>query len=317
MNGRILWIHGMGPKPPPEHELARTWRALSEALWLDIPAEAYSIAYWADLRIPNSATPPSAVDQLLLSRLPVRQRAGLGWAVGGLGAYLHRPDLLLWNIIERLQRVVRLAFDRTEALGGARLDHVLDQLLGDMGPYLEDQTRAPILERMIARLDEERRLGPLCVISHSAGTVIALDAILKWGGEVDTFVTMGAPLGWEYVKDKLGSPAYPGNVRHWLNLFDRLDDVAIRDHVMAGVYPTVDGAHVVADHVVRDNYSSHGDRDPHNWFGYLSSPEVADVVGKFWLGRSTAIAPAKSGVPGWMGTAATEVASGAAVAASD
>ena len=193
MNGRIIWIHGMGPKPPPEHELARTWRALSEALWLDIPAEAYSIAYWADLRIPNSATPPSAVDQLLLSRLPVRQRAGLGWAVGGLGAYLHRPDLLLWNIIERLQRVVRLAFDRTEALGGARLDHVLDQLLGDMGPYLEDQTRAPILERMIARLDEERRLGPLCVISHSAGTVIALDAILKWGGDVDTFVTMGAP----------------------------------------------------------------------------------------------------------------------------
>ena len=59
MNGRILWIHGMGEKPPPERELARTWRALSEALWLDIPAEAYSIAYWADLRIPTNAGPPS------------------------------------------------------------------------------------------------------------------------------------------------------------------------------------------------------------------------------------------------------------------
>ena len=303
MNGRILWIHGMGEKPPPERELARTWRALSEALWLDIPAEAYSIAYWADLRIPTNAGPPSDADRSLLSRLPVRQRASLGWAVGGLGAYLHRPDLLLWNILERIRRVTRLALARTENLAGPRLDHVLDELLGDLGPYLEEQTRGPIMDRMIARLDEERKLGPLCVISHSAGTVVALDAILHWGGDVDTFVTMGAPLGWEYVKDKLGSPAFPSNVRHWLNLYDRLDDVAIRDHCMAAVYPTVTGARYVADHAVRDNYSSHGERDPHNWFGYLSSPEVADLVGKFWLGLSAGDSTTRSALPGWMVTA--------------
>ena len=41
MTGRILWIHGMGEKPPPERELARTWRAMSEALWVDVPADAY------------------------------------------------------------------------------------------------------------------------------------------------------------------------------------------------------------------------------------------------------------------------------------
>ena len=293
----------MGPKPSPEQEFARTWQALSDGLWLGVPADAYSIVYWADLRIPNASNPPLPADQSFALTLPVRQRASLGWAVGGLGAYRRRPDLLVWNIINRAQRLTRLALARAEAFGGAKLGHRLDQLIGDLGPYFEGQTRGPILERMIARLEEERRSGPLCVISHSAGTVIALDAILKWGGQVDTFVTMGAPLGWEYIKDKLGSPAYPSNVRHWLNLCDRLDDVAIRDHRLAGVYPTADGARLIADHVVRDNYGDTGERDPHHWFGYLSSPDVADLVGKFWLGLNSGVPATQTSVPGWMVTA--------------
>lgn len=301
MNGRIVWIHGMGPKPSPEAELTRTWRALTDGLWLGIPADAYSIIYWADLRVPGASS--ESADPSLVLRLPVRHRASLGWAAGGLGAYRRRPDLLVWNAIERVQRLARLALDRTEKFGGVRLSHKIDQLLGDLGPYFEGRTRNVILERMIARLEEESRLGPLCVISHSAGTVIALDAILQWGAEVDTFVTMGAPLGWEYIKDKLGSPAYPANVRHWLNLCDRVDDVAIRDHKLAGVYPTVEGARLIADHVVRDNYGDTGERDPHHWFGYLSSPDVADLVGKFWLGLNAGVPAMQTSAPDWMVTA--------------
>lgn len=303
MNGRIVWIHGMGPKPSAEEEQARTWQALADGLWLGVPADAYSIIYWADLRVASTSSDIGAGEPPLALRLPVRHRASLGWAAGGLGAYTRRPDLLLWNAIERLQRLARLGIDRAEARGGPRLAERIDHLLGDLGPYFGGRTRGLILERMVKGLDEEARKGPLCVISHSAGTVLALDAIIQWGGEVDTFVTMGAPLGWEYVREALGSPAYPPNVRHWINLCDRVDDVAIRDHRLAGVYPATSGARLIADHVVRDNYTDSGDRDPHHWFGYLSSPDVADLVGKFWLGLNAGVPAIQTTAPDWMVTA--------------
>jgi len=142
-----------------------------------------------------------------------------------------------------------------------------------------------VVARIVDQLAEARRDGPICVISHSMGTVVAFDAILQFKGDVDTFVTLGTPLGWEYVKAALGTPVFPANLRHWINLYDRYDDVAIRDRGIADDYPDIGGARWVEDRRVRDNYAPNGDRDPHHWFGYLSSPEMADVIGKFWLGN--------------------------------
>jgi pimeloyl-ACP methyl ester carboxylesterase len=283
MDRRIVFVHGMGDKPAVEEERVRTWEPLSRALWLNLPYDAYSVAYWADLRTQTDGrmTPEEAA---LLCRLPVRQRASLGWAVGGLGAYRTRPDLLVLNAIERIRRTSVVLLSRAERITRAPLEVVFDHLMRDMRPYLDGRTRWPIVERVVHRLEEEGRRGPLCVVSHSMGTVVAFDALLHFTGDVDTFVTLGTPLGWEYVKAVLGTPAFPENLRYWLNLYDRFDDVAIRDRRVAEDYPTAEGAHLVDDRMVRDNYAPNGDRDPHHWFGYLSSPEMADVVAKFWLG---------------------------------
>jgi hypothetical protein len=283
MDRRIVFVHGMGDKPATEAERARTWAPLSRALWLDVPYDAYSVAYWADLRFATGRA-PDAAEIALLRRLPVRQRASLGWAVGGLAAYRTRPDLLVLNALERVRRMSGLLLSRAEAATRAPLSVVFDHLMRDMRPYLDGRTRGPILERVVKRLEEERRFGPLCVVSHSMGTVVAFDAVLHFSGDVDTFVTLGTPLGWEYVRAALGTPAFPPNLRYWLNLFDRVDDVAIRDRGIADNYPTATGGHLVDDRMVRDNYGPTGDRDPHHWYGYLSSPEMVDCVAKFWLG---------------------------------
>ncbi len=293
MSGRIVFVHGMGQKPDQESERARTWAPLERALWLGVPYDAYSVAYWSDLRLPPAGGAPAPNDSQLLRRLPVRQRASLGWAAGGLGAYRTRPDLLVLNAVERLRRIWgRLVADAV-VLGRAPLAMAFDHLMRDLRPYLAGVTRDQVLKRITGQLADARRDGPLCVISHSMGTVVAFDAILQFDGDVDTFVTLGTPLGWEYVKAALGTPAYPANLRHWINLYDRFDDVAIRDRGIADDYPTTDGSRFVCDRQVRDNYAPNGDRDPHHWFGYLSSPEMADVVGKFWLGAClSARAPA-------------------------
>ena len=153
MDRRIVFVHGMGVKPAIEAERARTWEPLSRALWLGLPYDAYSVAYWADLR---SATgkPPDAAEVALLRRLPVRQRASLGWAVGGLAAYRTRPDLLALNALERVHRMSRVLLSRAEAVTRAPLELAFDNLMRDLRPYLDGRTRGPIVERVVAHLQE-------------------------------------------------------------------------------------------------------------------------------------------------------------------
>lgn len=292
---RIIFIHGMGEKPEREAERRRMWAPLERSLWTPIPYDAFDVAYWADLRHPDpdgdqrsaAGEPVSA----LVRSLPVRQRAGLGWAFGGLGAYLTRPDLLILNVVERARRAVQGIGQRLSSEADSYLRAAFSSLMRDLKPYLDGETREAILERVIGRLEAERD-RPVCVISHSMGTIVAFDAVLKWDGEVDTFVTLGAPLGWEYLKVWLGRPAYPANVRHWFNLSDRFDNVAFPDRDISDDYPTVEGGRLIVDRRVRDNYAPDGARDPHHWHGYLTSPELVDIVCHFWLGNGGSAAGA-------------------------
>jgi len=297
--GRIIFVHGMGEKPEPEAERRRTWAPLEHSLWTPIPYDAFVVAYWADLRRPGPDTPPRKPSPTLARSLPVRQRAGLGWVFGGLGAYVTRPHLLLLNVVERARRAVQGTVQRISSEAETHLRVAFGLFLRDLEPYLNGETREAILARVIERLEAERG-RPLCVISHSMGTLVAFDAILRWGGKVDTLVTLGTPLGWEYLKEWLGRPAYPANVRHWFNLYDRLDIVSLPDRTISDDYPTPEGARLIVDRQVWDVYGPSGDRDPHHWYGYLASPELVDIVCHFWLGTGgqagTAAGPTQGSV---------------------
>lgn len=280
---RIIFVHGMGEKPEPEAERLRMWEPLARSLWTPIPLDAFSVAYWADLRLPSSA-PPTRTPPPIVRSLPVRQRADVGWALGGLRPYLTRPELLALNVAERARRVGQALSQRFfSSRAGKAVTGAFRPLLRDLEHYMDGGTRAPIVRRVVQHLEEERG-QPICVISHSMGTVVALEAILQWDGDVDTLVTLGSPLGWEYLRGWLGVPAYPANLRHWFNLYDRLDTASFYDRRIADDYLTADGTRLIIDRRVRDNYAPNGDRDPHHWYGFLSSPELVDIVCHFWLG---------------------------------
>jgi hypothetical protein len=147
----------------------------------------------------------------------------------------------------------------------------------------------------------------ICLISHSMGTVVAYDVLRTWQSTMPLLlVTMGSPLGQSFVGQNLkrlhGDTIFPSGVRVWLNVYDRMDAIAVPFAKLATSYPTplafgtttdgrVSHANVVHDIQIRDNFSNSGHRDPHHWVGYLSCQEVGNAVAQFLCGGSMMATP--------------------------
>ncbi|TNF39187.1 MAG: hypothetical protein EP315_00180, partial [Gammaproteobacteria bacterium] len=82
----------------------------------------------------------------------------------------------------------------------------------------------------------------ILLIGHSLGSVIAYDTLWelshedKWPGKIDLFLTLGSPLGMNYVQHRLlgawniGTAKYPTNIRRWVNV-SSVGDITALDRV--------------------------------------------------------------------------------------
>lgn len=120
---------------------------------------------------------------------------------------------------------------------------------------LAEQSRARVLEYV----------GEGCpvLVGHSLGSVVAFETIaLNPGLQVDTLITAGSPLSMRTVVNKLraGTPGAgrPGNVRRWVNVYDKYDPVAGAG-VMRRLWPEAEDFEV-----------NNGRDDPHSATRYLS-----------------------------------------------
>jgi subtilisin family serine protease len=136
-------------------------------------------------------------------------------------------------------------------------------------------------EKMRASLMDRLRTarGPLIVIAHSQGTMIAYDVLrelTKAQADVRLFVTIGSPLGMQEVKDFFrrqtkgnGPLPFPPCADKWVNVADRLDVVAI-DPNLRGEY-----AGAITDFLVTNPDSP---QHPHSGTGYLATAPVRQAV---------------------------------------
>jgi hypothetical protein len=144
--------------------------------------------------------------------------------------------------------------------------------------YVQDEIR----DRMITALqDGAARTPPHIVVSHSMGTVIAYDCLMRVGAapKVDGLMTIGSPLGLDEIQDKLrpewsrpdGFPV--DKVRGgWVNVYDSFDPVAGFDPKLANDYRR-GGANAVDD----VNEQSHG-AWRHDIGKYLSGSQLRDKL---------------------------------------
>ena len=128
------------------------------------------------------------------------------------------------DLVGRLQKQLSWVANRSG------LDQVLiAAIFRDVAAYLDRQEiRELVLDTVLATTPAS---GKLVLVSHSLGTVVAMDLLTRLPDQVEVvqLVTAGSPLGMDTVFKRLlsGGPRHPDRVGGWLNAWCPADAVAI------------------------------------------------------------------------------------------
>lgn len=144
---------------------------------------------------------------------------------------------------------------------------VIDYLVGGRGEVM----RGPVRDAILAAG------SPLIVVCHSLGTIVTFDVLSELGPdapEVPLLVTLGSPLGISNVLGRLVGglpppPGVPATVRHWENVADRFDPVALVPDLAPRFNPT--GR-------IRDQFVNNASLLNHDLTGYLDTLPVRSLV---------------------------------------
>ncbi|MFE5851791.1 alpha/beta fold hydrolase [Streptomyces sp. NPDC056500] len=273
----VVCVHGIGQQFSGEDEQHKRWLpAMNDGLRRAghpvLDPEDVACAFYGDLfrppgrRLSGTLPPYDASDvaeglesELLLSWW--EEAARVDEAVVSPGE----------RTLVRTPHAVQRALD---ALSGSSFfaDIALRALIADtkqVRAYLTDPSvRAAAQERVAASITPRTRV----VVAHSLGSVVAYETLAahpEWA--VDTLVTLGSPLGIRHLVYHRLLPAgggWPGPVRHWTNIADAGDVVALVKDLAGPFGPRVE------NHIVHNGSRAHDvDR-------YLNTVEAGRAVGR-------------------------------------
>ncbi|QFG20695.1 hypothetical protein [Actinomadura sp. WMMB 499] len=171
------------------------------------------------------------------------------------------PDRVLsWDVARRLL---------AEIARRTRVDQeIISAQLRDVAVYLT-HARAEVLDTVRRGLPAS---GPLVLVAHSLGTVVARDLLAEADvrGRTIAWITAGSPLGLEAVQRNMRPPGarHPGPTVPWFSAYDVRDVVAL-GHPLRPAYGDP----------LTDIRVENGDR-PHLIERYLGHSDVARPIGE-------------------------------------
>ncbi|MFE7031173.1 hypothetical protein ACFU9Y_12755 [Streptomyces sp. NPDC057621] len=298
----FLYVHGAGNKPP-EDDLKRAW---DEDLFERDMGERTRMVYYADLLHDHPAAiaadacgaggalgalvSDAFADTALVEDTQVRETFGkmtpdgqefalaltISMAARAASTTGFAPTAgttgFAPTAVARPAAGVAALLPLPAPLRRLLLRQLLSHLIPDANGYFFTGARDTIRDRLRRALGAVN--GPVVVISHSLGTVVAYDVLSEAGSarkEVPLFITLGSPLGYTEIQDVITRPLkVPVPVRLWTNFADPLDLVTL-DTTLADDFRT--GAKVIAD-IAMDNPSPNN----HASCGYLRSRRVREAV---------------------------------------
>lgn len=171
--------------------------------------------------------------------------------------------------------------------------------LRDLRRYVRDDngiaehTRQMLKMRLRAAAEAKQ---PILLIAHSMGSVIAYDSLWQMSREksehvvIDRFLTMGSPLGQNYMQKRIhghaesGLQRYPSNISRWTNL-SAVGDLTAVNPVLGNEFGEMVAAGLVdelQDIMVHNYFRLDGELNVHAEYGYLVNAETARVVVDWW-----------------------------------
>jgi len=296
MSRIIIGIHGMGNKPEPR-QLQIWWKAAireglaGKGFFLFLN---FKLVYWASIlhHTPLISNSSDEHDPYLLKE-PYTKGHHLSELKAG-------SPLKIWireHINNQIEKVL-LEEDGTQNFS-ILTDFILRHFVKDLAAYYGESSQFdPSLRdsicRKLADTLKKHRHKKILLIAHSMGSIIAWDVLTKYVPhiKIDTFVTIGSPLGIPVVKNRMlrdlrqkgeMSPALktPENIQQaWYNLADFKDRVAFNTDLRNDFQSNSRNIRP-EDFLVYNNYEKDGRENHHKSYGYLRCPDMGDILSRF------------------------------------
>ena len=305
MSRIIIGIHGLGNKPS-QDLLTRWWKKSIHEGLKSINSNRFTInfdlVYWADVLYdkPLSLKKKDENHPLYLDDPYTPANS----------AIKKTPDEWKVKIVDYIDKQIdKLFLNKDMSLNySAITDKIIHHYFRDLEVYYSassvGQSNQPardvIRERLANTLIKHKR-KKIMLIAHSMGSIIAYDVLNFIVPEIkiDTFVTIGSPLGLPVIVSKIYGEQNKDHkkitkvktpesiINSWINLSDPDDKVAL-DHTLADDYEKNTNQVRAIDKYIYNNYEISGKRNPHKSYGYLRSPELAEIIDLFLVKRRIA-----------------------------
>jgi pimeloyl-ACP methyl ester carboxylesterase len=275
--------------------LEKWWRlSMSEGLRRNIgrmPFFDFRLVYWADYVNPEPADP---------------NEKDPGHPLHIAEPYLPSPGTLINKTNKQARRPLKkkVKTQLSRMLLSNRFTHVLPALTesairkryreidlyyspdaaGKAGATAQEDLRA-----ILAKTLFDCRRRRIVLIAHSMGALIACDVLYSLEFSIDTFITIGSPLGIPLLVEKLKEEqrgaiapnrkiSAPESISgQWLNLFDPRDEIGSRH--MPGYFFAPNSRGVAPeDRAVINDYRVGGRVNPHKVYGYLRCREMSEAL---------------------------------------
>ena len=296
----IVYIPGKNPKPPAEEHQKYIWRALVEGVRRAEPEVAedlkkhqecfnfigWNFIYYQEQDTMNRHLP--WIDAQLNKHGPTEQD------IEEAKSWHRKLDQLIYSIVDSFPIILKLL--RGELRSTAEETNRYFENEGGIASNVREQLKEvlrPLLE------DEDDRV---LLIGHSLGTVIAYDALWALSqleylpGKIDTFITLGSPLGMKYVKrrllgsNRIGKQKYPENIKRWINVAAEGDVTALdrRFSEDFGEMVTLGNTELIEDHCdgIYNYFREKEGLNTHRSYGYLVNPIVGKAIADWWVSNS-------------------------------
>lgn len=296
----IIGIHGLENKPS-KRLLKEWWRqSMVEGL---VAIQKYSalpnfeMVYWADAIYDKPLNPditdesdPYFLDEIYTPATTnshtkphnFRLKA-IGFIVKQLKRAFLNNDLSLKNRTVA-ENIVQLYFHE--------LDTYYKEPCNDES-CIQCRAKKIMIDRVVSVLKKYEK-HEIFLIGHSMGSILGFDALCFEVPEikVNTFITIGSPLGLPFVVSKIASRQNivhdgkaiiktPSSIeKNWYNFSDIEDVVALNYKLSIEFNQNEKGVKPV-DILVTNNYTMNDKKNPHCAFGYLRSKAFSEVLSAF------------------------------------